>query len=313
MDLSQALSWAGELDRMAAVIALADNRAKTLGNRRLQARVQMQEIELGRSKGQSPSQLEEQTRPIVKLFEELHDDRALADALVVQSFLVFDQGRVAEAFKIASRAGIHAERSGNRVAGSNALDVLQAAFVYGPVPVSEAVGACLARLEQGLPTRYDERGLLSCLARLLAMAGRFAEARTAFAERQLLIEEEVSPAIHEAVGQAEAAAEVDMLAGDPSAAEGELRSGVEILEGMGDWAVLSTQLAWLAAAIFEQGRLDEGFRSRREASSWLRATTSCRRSSGAQYGLERSLPRGRGRQLSRSPGEPSRSQTPPTT
>jgi len=50
---------------------------------------------------------------------------------------------------------------------------------------------------------------------------------------------------------------VELLAGDPAAAERSLRSGYEALEEMGERAYLSTTAAYLAQAIFAQGRHEE--------------------------------------------------------
>src|SRR5262249_39162260 len=53
---------------------------------------------------------------------------------------------------------------------------------------------------------------------------------------------------------------VDLLEGDPGAAERRLLAGYEALEAMGDRAYLSTTAAYLAQAIEAQGRGDEALR-----------------------------------------------------
>ena len=50
---------------------------------------------------------------------------------------------------------------------------------------------------------------------------------------------------------------VEMLAGDPGAAERELRRGYEILHGLGEKSYLSTLAAMLAHALYAQGRYEE--------------------------------------------------------
>ena len=50
---------------------------------------------------------------------------------------------------------------------------------------------------------------------------------------------------------------VEMLAGDPAAAEREIRPECEMLEGMGETYFLSTMAAMLARAVQEQGRDEE--------------------------------------------------------
>jgi ATP/maltotriose-dependent transcriptional regulator MalT len=50
---------------------------------------------------------------------------------------------------------------------------------------------------------------------------------------------------------------IEMLAGDPAAAEASLRSGFEALQQMGEQAFLSTTAAFLARAVLAQERIDE--------------------------------------------------------
>ena len=58
----------------------------------------------------------------------------------------------------------------------------------------------------------------------------------------------------------QSSAYVEMLAGDPHAAERELRAGYGVLEQMGEKGYLSTVAAELAQALYEQGRYDEAER-----------------------------------------------------
>jgi ATP/maltotriose-dependent transcriptional regulator MalT len=53
---------------------------------------------------------------------------------------------------------------------------------------------------------------------------------------------------------------VAMLADDPAAAERELRPSCELLEAMGEKGILSSLAAFLAEALYAQGKLDEAER-----------------------------------------------------
>ena len=53
---------------------------------------------------------------------------------------------------------------------------------------------------------------------------------------------------------------VEMLAGDPAAAERRLLEGYRALEEMGDKAFLSTTAAYLAQAVYAQGRYEDASR-----------------------------------------------------
>jgi ATP/maltotriose-dependent transcriptional regulator MalT len=93
--------------------------------------------------------------------------------------------------------------------------------------------------------------MLRSLAGLHAMEGRFDLARSLLADSDHIFEE-LGQTLNSAISQA--AAIVELLAGDPAAAERSLRSGYEALEEMGERAYLSTTAAYLAQAIFAQGR-----------------------------------------------------------
>jgi tetratricopeptide (TPR) repeat protein len=103
-----------------------------------------------------------------------------------------------------------------------------------------------------------EAGLLQTEAQLAAMAGRFDGVRET-ARRAVAILEDLglsllAPSVHEVLG------EVEMLAGDFTAAEAAFRRAYETLEGMGERGWLSTVGAELARAIYAQGRYEEAER-----------------------------------------------------
>jgi ATP/maltotriose-dependent transcriptional regulator MalT len=90
------------------------------------------------------------------------------------------------------------------------------------------------------------------------MEGRFDEARALIAAADAAFEE-LGRTLGSAVSHH--AAMVELLAGDPVAAERLLRQGYAALEEMGEKAVLSTTAAFLGQALLAQGRHDEAGRS----------------------------------------------------
>jgi tetratricopeptide (TPR) repeat protein len=90
-------------------------------------------------------------------------------------------------------------------------------------------------------------------AALHAMAGDFDEARRLVQTADEILSELGD--LQSAVAQQEAL--VEMLAGDPGAAEARLRRGYERLEQMGEKALLASTAAMLAQALYAQGRHDE--------------------------------------------------------
>ena len=106
--------------------------------------------------------------------------------------------------------------------------------------------------------RRIEASAARALAGLTAMEGRFDEA-LGLLERDREILEDLGLRVA-AASAAEIAGSVQLLRGDPVAAERELRRGYEAFEKMGELANLSTLAAMLAQALYAQGRDEEALR-----------------------------------------------------
>jgi tetratricopeptide (TPR) repeat protein len=89
------------------------------------------------------------------------------------------------------------------------------------------------------------------------MEGRFDAARELLDEATVA-REELGLTLHSAVSHH--AAIVELLAGDPLAAERSLRAGYAALEAMGERGQLSTTAAFIGQALLAQGRDDEAER-----------------------------------------------------
>jgi ATP/maltotriose-dependent transcriptional regulator MalT len=133
--------------------------------------------------------------------------------------------------------------------------LLGQALLHGPTPVDEAI----ARLE-GLP---DELGLdrplrssiHTSLSGLFGMRGEFDEARRMFRDAAATSEEfglRFRRATQSFVG-----AQIELLAGDPAAAERELRASSGAFDEIGAATSATTHRALLAEAVARLGRLDE--------------------------------------------------------
>jgi tetratricopeptide (TPR) repeat protein len=97
--------------------------------------------------------------------------------------------------------------------------------------------------------------MLSQRCELEAMEGRFGTARKSV-QRVKELYSELGLRLW-AAGFAQNAETIEMLAGDPSAAEREFRSGYESLARMNEKPYLSTVAGQLSHALFEQGRYQE--------------------------------------------------------
>lgn len=118
---------------------------------------------------------------------------------------------------------------------------------------------------------------LHTLAALHAMQGRFELARE-LAQASRRIADELGPNRFAAYCSQFLAA-VELLAGDPAAAEARLRCGYAILERMGERGLRSELAAGLCRALWAEGREEEAMRFGRLSGDWPSVTTCTRRSS----------------------------------
>jgi tetratricopeptide (TPR) repeat protein len=170
-----------------------------------------------------------------------------------------------EAFE---RAMSYARRSGNRRAELVAVEFLAMTFLTLRMPADAAI----EREEQLLAVaedRYTEQTILGQIAWLYGCAGRFADAREAIDRCRALYAE--SGASLWWASHAQITGSIELLAGDPVAAEGELREAYDALHGMGEVSYLSTTALWLAESLYEQGRYEEAEELADEAETTIHA------------------------------------------
>ena len=153
------------------------------------------------------------------------------------------------------RALDHARRAGERREVDENMAFLASCLLFGPTPVDDAI----ARIEE-MQTQAEgrlrlEASLLAWGGFLHAMRGEIDEGRRRYRRsRQTL--EELGMRFAVAHGSVVAAG-IELLAGDPAAAEQILRAGYDELQSMGAPAAASTVAAWLAHALADQQRWDE--------------------------------------------------------
>jgi ATP/maltotriose-dependent transcriptional regulator MalT len=123
------------------------------------------------------------------------------------------------------------------------------------MPVDAALRRCEEITAQAEGDPMLAAAVLPPTAGLHAMRGDFDRARSLYGQARASFEE---------YGLGEALASlplysgpIELLAGDPRAAERELRRGYDLLEDMGDRGRFSTVAAFLSRALYAQSRLDE--------------------------------------------------------
>jgi tetratricopeptide (TPR) repeat protein len=163
--------------------------------------------------------------------------------------------RWAECAEAAERALAHSSRAGGVPEVDAMIRYLPSTMVYGPIPVPDALRRC----EEMVTTIEDDlvawAAALKSMSVLLAMAGRFEEAREQHTRAQAVFKELGLTVRHGAGVQS--GGRIELLAGDPAAAEAELRRGYDDLAALGENDYLSTVAGYLAEALYEQGRYEE--------------------------------------------------------
>jgi predicted ATPase/class 3 adenylate cyclase len=260
LTLAEALAETGELEREGAVLGEAMDLAAGLGDRRLQAHVSMVRARQ-RSVVDSAASLDDISREAdlaIPIFEELSDHRGLAAAWRLRNWVAHQRHHHAEALQARTRAYEHAHRAGDPSEIGD-LSTMAASITYGPTPVREGIRRCEEILEQVKSSRGSEGFVLGFLGILHAMDGRSDRGRELI-RRGAAIGQELGLRLVGAATRSYGMGNLELLSGDPAAAEREFRQGFEVLDQMGEQNFRSTIAARLAGVLCTLGRHDEAER-----------------------------------------------------
>jgi class 3 adenylate cyclase/tetratricopeptide (TPR) repeat protein len=191
-------------------------------------------------------------REAIGVFEELEDDLGLARAWRALGMEQRRRGRLGESEQACERALAHATRAGDRREESRSADQLCTALLYGPADATTALARCQALVDGSEANPLFEANVLASMSGLHGMRGDFDEARAA-AQRAEYIYLELGLRLAFA-GLTQVVGPVELLAGDPFAAEEIIRRGYDILHEIG---ATGESDALLAEALYLQGRYEE--------------------------------------------------------
>jgi class 3 adenylate cyclase/tetratricopeptide (TPR) repeat protein len=264
VDLGAALLETGAIEQADA--ALAEAAAADLdGDPRRAWRVRLDCALLRFVHGRERRSIDEvghEAEQAVAALTELGDEAALGRAWLLLGEVHNVRGRMAAMAQAAERAMDHARRAGDHARVDLAIGRLGIALPFGPMPVEEAIGRARELLEQTRGRRRWEAWTLRALARLEARRGRFAEARALLAEGMAIVEE---LGLRFSVGLfALTAGEIEALAGEPAAAEPQLRLCYELTKRLGDRQYVAVAPN-LAEVLHQLGRDEEALRFTEEA------------------------------------------------
>jgi class 3 adenylate cyclase/tetratricopeptide (TPR) repeat protein len=187
--------------------------------------------------------------------EALNDQEGLAKAWRLLTLFHWEACRWGTGEDAAQKMIEHARAAGNRMLEARVLPALATCALYGPRPVPEAIAVCEELLERTQDDRKGEALTIRALAHLEAMRGDFERARELYRRSRASLEE-LGWKLH-AASASISSGPIELLAGDPVAAEAELRRDDEALQRIGDRYYRSTLAGLLAEALYEQGKLEE--------------------------------------------------------
>lgn len=258
-DLGIALAQS-DIPKADAALTEAIEGGRATGDRRLEARAGTRRVFVRLLLDPQISQqlsLEEVER-WVGVFEDAGDEAGLAEAKRVVGIIHFWQGRAAVAEEDLEQAIAHAERAGDHRQEAEVLRWMAIVILNGPTPVDEGIRRLESIVDRASSDRRVEIAVTRSRSELEAMRGRLQVARELITRGKALAREVGDQVALAAVLRHSGA--VEMLGGNPVAAEAELRAGYEILERISDWGHLASHAPELGDAAYAQGRYDDALR-----------------------------------------------------
>lgn len=239
--------------------------ALSCGDRRIEtrARIELTFNTALTSSSVSAAELVAVAEEALPVLQDLDDDFGLSRAWRLISEAHVIASRWADRATALERSLHYARRAGDRRLQSSLVALLAQTLHYGPTPAEEAIERCERLLGEAEGDRGLEAALQSTLGGLYAMRGDFDQARALWARSRRLYEE--LGLQHRRASRSLVPASIELLAGDPVAAERELRIGYDTLAAMGETYMRATLAAYLAAVLGELGRDDEALALTRES------------------------------------------------
>jgi non-specific serine/threonine protein kinase len=253
--LGVGLYESGELDRAESVLAEGLRVAEEAGLPAAQARIRCVLAEIGVLHGGSIRDALPMWQAAAALLESEGDLDGAAQAWLSAGWMHYFLGDSPAEEECLERAIAYARRSGNRQLELRSRMWLAITFITLRVPADVAISRVEQLLQDVSGEPWAEAEMLQQLALLYAFAGRFADARAAKGRGRSMLTR-LGAKLTLAVVPFHSGM-IELIAGDPAAAERELRAGYEELLAMGERAYLASTAALLAEAVYAQGRLDK--------------------------------------------------------
>jgi hypothetical protein len=253
----------GDLERAQGALAQGAAAAAAAGLPAAQARIAIVQADIEAEQSGHYRQALVTCAAAASVLESEGDLEGLAEAwlLVGKVHLWGSDARAGE--EALERAAGYARQSGNRHVAREARRWLAVALLVLPIPADVAVGRVERLLEAAAGDPWDEAAILPELAWHYGNAGRLADARAACRRARSILT--ASGAELDGAIAAMEAGRVELIAGEPAAAERALSRANEALRAMGEAGFRASVVGLLAEAAYAQGRFGQALRLTEEA------------------------------------------------
>jgi class 3 adenylate cyclase/tetratricopeptide (TPR) repeat protein len=247
----------GDFDGSAKALERSASLAEAAGDAGAAAAARAERLRVAYLTGNAGSseEVEAQAARLLEILEAQEHDPGLARLWRLRAMIEVVAARFGAAEEAALRMVAHAARAGDEVLEVRTLQNIAALAHVGPTPVDEAIALCEEILSRVESDRRAAANTRRSLAQLHAMAGDIGTARELYRGARSTLDR--LGWRHDAALVSLDSGPIELLAGDPAVAERELQGDYDTLADMGDTFFRPTTAAFLAEALYRQGRFDE--------------------------------------------------------
>jgi predicted ATPase len=261
--LGAVLYAAGDLERARATLAQGFEVAAAAGLSAVQARIWVLRAEIQAEQSGIYAEAIEACEESAAVLESEGDLEGLAEVWLSAGKLHCWGGDTLASQEALQRAVAYARQSGNHRAEWESGSWLAANLQDLPISADVAVGRAEQLLEAASGDPWAEAAILPLLSILYGYAGRLADARAAYRRGQSILTG--AGAKLNGAMCAQLAGRMELIAGDPAAAERNLRESYEVFRAMGERGYRASGVTVLAEAVYAQGRFGQALRLTEEA------------------------------------------------